>query len=327
MSKPRSWMSLTRAARAWSYRGSRLDLQLLEVVGVRVPAAARLDGHESHTRLDQPASQQATLAQVVAAIALAQRQRLAGNVEGLLGLLVGHHLHRVFVEGVQPLDVARRVDVAADRVEVTQQLPPIVQTRSVHPARQLQIAYLEVVGVGIGVRSEWIVRRSEVRRLAQTEGPRQVDVSRQPRLVGPLHPCRDRSARGIDVVVDLDGRLIAGKHPLRSHAVAGVGVVGGAQDRQLVHHLGLVRQVLADLNAGDVGADRLELAANLRRGTGLQVVGVQMAGPAGLPDQDDGLAALGGSGSLAGAGLQAKQARQRQTAEGQAAHLQQGATR
>ncbi len=74
--RPRSYRSVTRAATAWSNFGSSLVLSSLEVVGVRVPAAAGLDGHEGDARLDQPARQQAALAQVVAAVALAQPIRL-----------------------------------------------------------------------------------------------------------------------------------------------------------------------------------------------------------------------------------------------------------
>ena len=96
--------------------------------------------------------------------------------------------------------------------------------------------------------------------------PRQVDVGRQAGLVRPLHLGDDGAGGRIDVVVDFDGRLVAGQHPLRAHAVPGVGVKRGADDRELVHDLGLQRQVLADLDAGDVGGDRLELAAEPRRG-------------------------------------------------------------
>src|SRR5262249_32167933 len=55
-------------------------LNLLEVVVVRVPAAQRhLD--ERHTALDEPARQQAALAEQAAAVALAQAVRLLGQVE------------------------------------------------------------------------------------------------------------------------------------------------------------------------------------------------------------------------------------------------------
>ena len=66
-------------------------------------------------------------------------------------------------------------------------------------------------------------------------------------------------------------RVVGG--PVLALAVAGhdqrVGVlVDGderADDGELVPHLRLQREVLADLHAGDVGVDRLELAAELGR--------------------------------------------------------------
>src|SRR5262249_22260387 len=49
--------------------------------------------------------------------------------------------------------------------------------------------------------------------------------------------------------------------------------------RDLVHHLRHPRQVLAQLDAPDVGADRLELATELSRGGGLHVPGVDRGQP------------------------------------------------
>ncbi len=46
------------------------------------------------------------------------------------------------------------------------------------------------------------------------------------------------------------------------------------------------REVLADLDAGDVGRDRLELAAHLGRGVGLHVPGIELAGRADQEDRD-----------------------------------------
>ena len=45
--------------------------------------------------------------------------------------------------------------------------------------------------------------------------------------------------------------------------------------------------MLADLDAGDVGGDRLELAAELGRGVGLQVEGVDGAQPAVQEEEDE----------------------------------------
>ena len=56
--------------------------QPLEVVGVRVPADRLVDGDEAHARLDQPPGQQQPLAELVAAVAVAQLVRLLVDVEG-----------------------------------------------------------------------------------------------------------------------------------------------------------------------------------------------------------------------------------------------------
>ena len=56
----------------------------------------------------------------------------------------------------------------------------------------------------------------------------------------------------------------------------------------MLHQLRELREVLADLDAGHRRVDRLELAADVRRGVGLGVEGVDVAGPAGHPQQDAG---------------------------------------
>ena len=86
---------------------------------------------------------------------------------------------------------------------------------------------------------------------------------------------------------------------------------------------GQARQVLADVDAGDVGPDRLELAADLDRGVRLEVHHVLVRRPAGQEDHDDGLVRA----ADAGLGLGPQDLRQRQAAQGQAADLQKGPPR
>jgi hypothetical protein len=132
----------------------------------------------------------------------------------------------------------------------------------------------------------------------------------------------------MEVVVDLDGRHVAGQHPMRAHAVPGVRVEGAAHDGHFVHLLRLVRQVLADVDAGDVGLDRLELAAKLRGSVRLEVVHIDVARAAAQPQKDD-RRVLGGFVLLFRPGLkpqvvgqgeptEAKEAESKKTAAGQA---------
>ncbi len=133
-----------------------------------------------------------------------------------------------------------------------------------------------------------VVRRAQVSSAGELRLVRQGDECRQTRIVGAAHFRDHRAGRGKDVVVHFGGRLIAGQHPMRAHAVAGVGVGHAADNRHLVHDLGLQWQVLADLRAGHIGGDRPELAADLDGSLGLEVVHVELAGSAGLPDQNHG---------------------------------------
>ncbi len=63
--------------------GQQFVFELGEVVAVRVPAAAGLNLHERDAGLDEPPGQQAALAQVVAAVVVAQPSIFGSDVKGL----------------------------------------------------------------------------------------------------------------------------------------------------------------------------------------------------------------------------------------------------
>ncbi len=76
----------------------------------------------------------------------------------------------------------------------------------------------------------------------------------------------------------------------------------GADDGQLVPHAGLQGEVLADLDAGHVGGDRLELAAELLGRVRLEIVHVHVRRAAAEVDHDGRLAGRRfAGGDLAGA--------------------------
>jgi hypothetical protein len=60
----------------------------------------------------------------------------------------------------------------------------------------------------------------------------------------------------------------------------------GAHHGEFVPHAGLHGKVLANLHAGNVGLDRLELAAELGRRVGLEVVHIHVRRTAGQVDHD-----------------------------------------
>ena len=90
----------------------------------------------------------------------------------------------------------------------------------------------------------------------------------------------------------------------RCSSVGVMRAVGRADDRangdELVHGLRHARQELTDLDALDVGLDRLELAADFRRRVHLQVVHVLVRGRAAHIDHDDGLVRPADPGLLLG---------------------------
>jgi hypothetical protein len=68
--------------------------------------------------------------------------------------------------------------------------------------------------------------------------------------------------------------------------VAAVAVMHAADQRQLVHAFRHLRQQFRDVDAGHVGFDRLELAANLRWRVWFRVPEVDVARCAAVEDQN-----------------------------------------
>ena len=100
-------------------------------------------------------------------------------------------------------------------------------------------------------------------------------------------------------------------------------VVHAPHDRDLVHHPGQPRQVLADLHAGYRGGDRGKLAANIGRGRRLHVERVEMARAA-VPKEENAGADGTGHRQLGGgdAGPEEAAEREPETAAGRPAGRQ-----
>jgi hypothetical protein len=96
-------------------------------------------------------------------------------------------------------------------------------------------------------------------------------------------------------------------------------------DDALVHAAGDPGEALADLDAGDVGVDGLELAADLGRGLGLDLPQVLVRRPAAQEDVDDRLVA--GARLDAGPGLGAVDVRQGERAGAEGADAQEATPR
>ena len=101
-----------------------------------------------------------------------------------------------------------------------------------------------------------------------------------------IEPCAGRWLFGDRFGIEAGLREVAGEHVVVGRAVVGVVMAERADQRELVHLPGRARQVLADLDAGHVGGDGLELAAKLGGRVGLQVPGVDGA-QAAVQEQED----------------------------------------
>lgn len=83
-----------------------------------------------------------------------------------------------------------------------------------------------------------------------------------------------------------------GKHVVRRHQVVVIAVRHRPHDRTAVQPRRQVRQLLANLDAGRRGVDRLKLAAHLGRGFRLHVERIVMTGGAGQKDNNNRLRLL-----------------------------------
>ena len=100
--------------------------QFGEDLAVVVPAPFK-DRDERHAGLDQPAREQAALADPGPAVAVAEPGVFARQVERLAGGGAGDHLVRLGREPVHPLHRPRSVAPAVEPVEPAEQVPAVVE--------------------------------------------------------------------------------------------------------------------------------------------------------------------------------------------------------
>ena len=91
---------------------------------------------------------------------------------------------------------------------------------------------------------------------------------------------------GFQARVETGRGMVAGQHVVIGRSVSGIAVSEGPDDRELVHLASQFWQVLADLDAGHVGGDRVERTAELLGSIRFHVPGVDRAQPAGKKQDD-----------------------------------------
>ena len=126
---------------------------------------------------------------------------------------------------------------------------------------QLHFAHFGTVGQKRCVGHAQKARSARVRVGGVPGLDRQADRRRYGRVDGPLELRENRAERGMSVL------LAARTAGITAQAHVGIMLVGAAVERandgELVHHLRKPRHVFADLDAGHVGRNRPERAADL----------------------------------------------------------------
>ncbi len=116
---------------------------------------------------------------------------------------------------------------------------------------------------------------------------------------------------------------MARHHPMRRGEMAGISVRDRADEGNVPHRPGEMRQMFADFHAANIGRNRTKLTADFRRGFRFQIVQVDMARASPHEDLNHGgiVGGVLGSGTL---GPAAEIVRHSKRAERQRADLQRG---
>lgn len=150
-------------------------------------------------------------------------------------------------------------------------------------------------------------------------------VRRHPGIAAAAGPCHHGGHRRVQVSLRIDPgsrRPETGLHDVVRLVVA-VPTVHRADQGEVVHHGGLLGQVLADMDSRDLGRDVLEGAADLRGHPGFHIPRVDVGRPAGHPEQYHRLP-TGGTSWRRGVRTQAEQSGQGQASEPGEARLEHG---
>ncbi len=313
----------------------RRDIVAVVVPGARGRVVAQVDRDERDARFDEPSGQERLLAPKVLAVSLADPLRLLRQVEGISGPAADQQVDRLLPVMVHRLDGRGAIDLAAQAVEVRKQRPAVVQPTVRQSRRQPEEVGLgRPAGVLADVRIDGQLRRTvgdeRVVPLTQVSGVGDVasrglerHVGRHAGAIGAVVLGHDRADRRIHLAVGVDPRSggeMAGLEDLVRLVVA-FASVHRSDDREPVEHRRLLRQVLAELDAGELRRDHAERSPVLERPAGLRVPGIDLARSAGHPEQDHGLIAADRPARLGRPGPFAEQARQAQPGQTRQARL------
>ena len=253
---------------------------------VEVPPRAA-DQHECHAVLDQAPGQQRLFPHATTPIRVTGCRGLLRHVESLLDLARDDHLvgpPLVLVETIQGIAL---IKVSTKTIELLTQTSPIGQSGCRDALGQRELSG-QLKPLDRFVRGPHFTGTVDIAgpTLGQSHEPGHVDVVAATEL-------RDhRSHRGVTTtvlaIVGSTRQRVARLH--RDRCVVAGTAVDRPQDRQLVSHRRLHRQVFTKTDAGNRRRNRPVGTPNLTRRIGLGIPQVQLAGTPGEPEQDHSLA-------------------------------------
>ena len=315
----------TRQAPAHAIRAVAEGVAHAHVAAVHVPARTgrsaqlfarrrarpAIDGDEPDSRLDEPARQQQVLSQGMHAVAVAHGRGLSFHLERLAPARSARQLKG---PAVQILPISQWLDFrrgARGRIQAVQQPAAFLHALGRHRRKQLVGSFEARHGRVIGCRADEqrAVDQAQVAARADIRGAEDgiADALDQPDVGG------DVALAGSNLGQDgTDVRSVGGRIRLAAQAVVhGVEMVADVADvrhrpdqAEMLGQRGQARVQLADAHAGDRRGDRLVGAANFRGRLGLQVPGIEVAGPAAQQDEDARL--LGGTAAKSSVAIDAR---------------------
>ena len=242
------------------------------------------DGHEGGTSLHQAACQQRLFAQAVAAIAVTHGGGFGIEIEGALRVARHEHLIGLLRVAVRRGDLRIAIHAALPVVHLRQQFAPIAQAIHREPGGELeppgQVLAAHRFKVAAQVPRTPDVRHERIRQRHIAGNTRRI----RPAKLGGDGPHR-RPAAAIAPIIGAPGQRVAGLHG--DGRMIARRAIDRADQREPVHDLRRQRQVLAHMNARHLGGDVAKGAANLARRVRFRVPHVDVARPAGEPEEDD----------------------------------------
>lgn len=266
--------------------------------GVIVPAfgfltfdVGEIDGDESDPGFDEPAGQEALLADLIATVGVAEFGRFLSKIEGVAGIGADEDIGGLAMELVHVFHEAAAVEIAAVVVELFEQIEAMGDTISRKcgvnaEAGDLEFGRSRISADVEGFEASAEIGGSEIADVIEGDMGGDVEAARAEELVDDGPHVGMFGGVG-DVFDQLAG--IGGDERVRGIDVAGAVVAERTDEGELVSPVGEAGEMFADLDAGDVGGDRSELASIFGGGLGLEVEGLHVAGSTPEPEDDHGL--------------------------------------